>query len=90
MKRGHGFARRGVYLTYCAAGFHPIHTTYLHPYYYSFLGKKVAFSDLAMRIIACTLRSTSSSVVAHEETEIRIAFDYAAAATLEPADTLGA
>jgi len=43
-----------------------------------------------MRIIACTLRSTSSSVVAHEETEIRIAFDYAAAATLEPADTLGA
>ncbi len=50
----------------------------------------MAFSDLAMRIIACTLRSTSSSVVAHEETEIRIAFDYAAAATLEPADTLGA
>jgi hypothetical protein len=34
---------------------------------------QMAFSDVAMRIIACTLRSTSSSVVAHEETEIRIA-----------------
>ena len=74
VKRGHGFDAlwrvTHFFVLRVSTAFIPPSASLL---YYSFLGRKLAFTDFAMRIIARALRSTSSSVVAHEETEIRIA-----------------